>query len=250
MEDLQIKERTAKEKTKAAPPGGPKGHNSEEKNLILPADNHNEDVYFKNAELKKMMVIMERMTNQNTFDDISQDYKYWEDASDELGDRKVGRLLPLWKFVFQKDKKKQVTAVCWNPKFGDLFSVGYGSYDFSKQGPGMIACFTLKNPSFPEFIYNTESGVMSLHFHPQHPSMLAVGLYDGSVLVYNIQKKVDAPLYRASASSGRHTDPVWQVSWQPDDLDENLNFFSVSSDGRVTQWTLLKNEMLYTVTSN
>jgi dynein intermediate chain 1 len=28
------------------------------------------------------------MANQNTFDDIAQDYKYWEDASDELGDRK------------------------------------------------------------------------------------------------------------------------------------------------------------------
>jgi dynein intermediate chain 1 len=77
--------------------------------------------------------------------------------------------------------------------------------------------------------------------------MLAVGLYDGSVLVYNIQKKVDTPLYRSTNSIGRHTDPVWQVSWQRDDLDDNLNFNSVSSDGRVTQWTLLKNEMLHTV---
>jgi dynein intermediate chain 1 len=142
--------------------------------MLLPLpDSHSEDVYYKNAELKKMIVIMERMANQNTFDDISQDYKYWEDASDDLGDKKctatntAGKLLPLWKFVFQKDKKKQVTSLCWNPKYGDMFAVGYGSYDFSKQGPGMIACFTLKNPSFPEFIFNTESGVMSLHFHPQ-----------------------------------------------------------------------------------
>ena len=51
----------------------------------------------------------------------------------------------------------------------------------------MVVLFTLKNPSFPEFIYQTESGVMSVHIHPQHPSMIAVGLYDGGVLVYNIQ---------------------------------------------------------------
>ena len=40
--------------------------------------------------------------------------------------------------------------------------------------------------------------------------------------------------------SGKHTDPVWQVRWQKDDLDNNLNFFSVSSDGRVVSWTLIK----------
>lgn len=88
LEDLQNKERIAKEKTKAAPVGGAKGHKDEDKSVMLPTDTHGEDVYFKNPELKKMMVIMERMANQNTFDDISQDYKYWEDASDDLGDRK------------------------------------------------------------------------------------------------------------------------------------------------------------------
>ena len=66
---------------------GAKGHKDEEKN-ILPAESHNEDVYYKNAELKKALIIVERMANQNTYDDIAQDYKYWEDASDELNERK------------------------------------------------------------------------------------------------------------------------------------------------------------------
>jgi hypothetical protein len=30
------------------------------------------------------------------------------------------------------------------------------------------------------------------------------------------------------------------VRWQKDDLDNNLNFFSVSSDGRIVQWTIVK----------
>ncbi|KAJ3237051.1 cytoplasmic dynein with WD40 domain [Chytriomyces hyalinus] len=245
MEDLQAKEKSAKEKAKAAPSGA-KGHKDDDKQNILPTEAHNEDAYYKNLELKKAMIIIERMANQNTFDDIAQDYKYWEDASDELGDRKAGSLLPLWKFVCEKEKRKQVTAVCWNPQNPDLFAVGYGSYDFSKQGPGMIACFTLKNPSYPEFLYLTDSGVMSLDFHPQHPSMIAVGLYDGSVLVYNMQKKVDVASFKSNPKSGKHTDPVWQVCWQKDDLDDNANFFSVSSDGRVAQWTLLQNELIYT----
>lgn len=251
VEDAAQKERAQKEKAKAPAAAANTKHkgDDEKASLLPPASEHGpggvEEVYYKNAELRKMMVVMERMANQNTYDEISQDYKYWEDASDDLGDRKSGKLLPLWKFMFQKDKKKQVTAVCWNPQFSDLFAVGYGCYDFSRQGPGMIACFTLKNPSYPEFTFSTESGVMCLHFHPQHPSMLAVGLHDGSVVVFNIQKKGETPLYR-SGSKGRHTEPVWQVCWQKDNLDDNLNFCSVSSDGRITQWTLLKNELLPT----
>ena len=34
-----------------------------------------------------------------------------------------------------------------------------------------------------------------------------------------------------------------QVCWQEEDLAKNLNFFSISSDGRVTLWTLAKSEL-------
>ncbi|KAJ1553941.1 cytoplasmic dynein with WD40 domain, partial [Nowakowskiella sp. JEL0078] len=247
MEDLQMKEKAAKEKTKAAPASGSKGHKDDEKISLLPNDTsaHNEEVYYKSVELRKAMTIIERMANQNTFDDIADDYKYWEDASDEFRDGKTGTLLPLWKFICEKEKKKQVTALCWNPKKVDMFSVGFGSYDFSVQGPGMIACFTLKNPSHPEYLFVTETGVMCLDFHPQRPFMIAAGLYDGNVVVYNIAKKSETPIYK-SHKTGKHTDPVWQIYWQKDDLDDNPNFFSVSSDGRITQWTLLKNELIHT----
>ena len=31
-----------------------------------------------------------------------------------------------------------------------------------------------------------------------------------------------------------------QVRWQKDDADNNMNFFSVSSDGRIVHWTIVK----------
>ena len=31
--------------------------------------------------------------------------------------------------------------------------------------------------------------------------------------------------------------------WQADDLDKNRNFCSVSSDGRVSNWTLIKSDI-------
>ena len=52
-----------------------------------------------------------------------------------------------------------MTALAWNPRHGDLFAAGYGSYDFLRQAGGSVACFTLKNPSHPECLLTTSSGV-------------------------------------------------------------------------------------------
>jgi dynein intermediate chain 1 len=194
------------------------------------------------TKMENALKILERLVNQNAEDEIFNDFKYWEDASDQFREGE-GSLLPLWRFSTDRTKRKQVTALCWNPQYPDLFAVGYGSYDFMRQGSGMICCFSLKNTSFPEFIFSTESGVMCLDFHPQHPSLLAVGCYDGTVMVYDVRNKGMRPIYSSSIKTGKHTDPVWQVFWQAEDLAKELNFFSISSDGRVANWIMSKNEL-------
>ena len=40
------------------------------------------------------------------------------------------------------------------------------------------------------------------------------------------------PLYQSTAKSGKHADPAWRVAWQENNVDNDLNFYSVSSDGR------------------
>ena len=47
--------------------------------------------------MTKAAKVMERMVNQNSYDDIAQDFKYWEDQSDQFREGE-GTLLPLWKF--------------------------------------------------------------------------------------------------------------------------------------------------------
>jgi dynein intermediate chain 1 len=201
--------------------------------------NKEEDV-IHSAAMGKSLRILERMVNQNAEDEIFQDFKYWEDLSDQFREGE-GSLLPLWRFSTERTKRKQVTSIACNPAFSDLFAVGYGSYDFMRQGSGMICCFTLKNTSHPEYSFATESGVMCLHFHPQHHALLAVGCYDGTVMVYDVRNKQNRPIYTSSIKTGKHTDPVWQVIWQEADIAKELNFFSVSSDGRVANWVMSKN---------
>lgn len=130
-----------------------------------------------------------------------------------------------------------------NPEYSDLFAVGYGSFDFTKQSGGLVCCYSLKNPSHPEYICSFESGVMAVDFHPTHTSLLAVGLYDGSVAVLDMRQKQPKPIFESTVRTGKHKDPVWQVAWQEEDLSKTLSFASVSSDGRVTLWTMSKSEL-------
>ena len=56
--------------------------------------------------------VLERMVNQNTYDEIAQDFKYWEDASDSFREGE-GTLLPLWKFYSDRAKAR---AQPWRPE--------------------------------------------------------------------------------------------------------------------------------------
>eukprot|EP00341_Mesodinium_pulex_P012750 CAMPEP_0116903226 /NCGR_PEP_ID=MMETSP0467-20121206/10598_1 /TAXON_ID=283647 /ORGANISM="Mesodinium pulex, Strain SPMC105" /LENGTH=677 /DNA_ID=CAMNT_0004577441 /DNA_START=13 /DNA_END=2046 /DNA_ORIENTATION=+ len=201
-----------------------------------------EDDMVHSQKMSNALKILERMVNQNAEDEIFQDFKYWEDASDWYRNGE-GSLLPLWRFSTERTKRKQVTTIKWNPAYPDLFAVAYGSYDFMRQGSGMVCCFSLKNTSHPEYIFSTESGVMCLDFHPRHQSLLAVGCYDGTVMVFDVRNRVNRPIYSSSIRTGKHTDPVWQVHWQDEDLVKELNFFSISSDGQVASWIMSKNEL-------
>ncbi|NWS75968.1 DNAI1 protein, partial [Crotophaga sulcirostris] len=242
VEELKKMEK-AKEKEKTRPQTAKREEEKKKKKgrKLMTSESQSDSI----TKISKAAKIMERMVNQNTFDDIAQDFKYFEDASDEFRGQQ-GTLLPLWKFQYDKTKRLAVTAISWNPKYKDLFAVGYGSYDFMKQGQGMVLLYTLKNPSFPEYIFSSESGIMCLDFHKDLPFLMAVGFYDGNVAIYNLKKATSQPSYKSSAKSGKHTEPVWQVKWQNDALCNNLNFFSVSSDGRIVSWTLIKNELVHT----
>ena len=104
----------------------PKGHNERE---------------LTEAKMIRCGKILERMVNQNNFDEIAigkvsflldsfdfylcADYYFYEDVADEQ--REEGTLLPLWTFSHKKAEAMEVTALCWNSRYKDLFAAGFGS---------------------------------------------------------------------------------------------------------------------------
>lgn len=55
---------------------------------------------------------------------------------------------------------------------------------------------------------------MSLDFHPSRPYLMAIGLIDGRVAVYDTRLNSKSPLYESSYVSNKHCGIVWQVTIQ------------------------------------
>merc|ERR1712168_1692442 len=188
--------------------------------------------------------VVERMLNQNTYDQLADDFKYFDDPADGPDNAK-GSLLPLWRFEYEKAKRLAVTAMVWCPqqRDNDLMVISCGSYDYGKACKGYLLYYSLKNPSYPEAIYQSDSGIMCLDVNPTKPYLTACGLYDGSVVIYNMNENRETYLFR-SLPKNSHTEPVWSIKWLDNDVEDRFCFCSISPDGKVTLWTLNKNELV------
>lgn len=60
----------------------------------------------------------------------------------------------------------------------------------------------------------TDSGVMCCDIHPKYPFLVAIGLYDGNVHVYNLKENYREPLYVSMGVGDKHIECVWEVSFR------------------------------------
>ncbi|KAM6962991.1 dynein axonemal intermediate chain 4 [Aplochiton taeniatus] len=151
----------------------------------------------------------------------------------------------LWAFSCELTAGRNVSTMAWNKKNPDLLAVGYGQFDFKDQKSGLVCCWSLKNPTWPDRIFPCESGVTALDFSSNNPSQLAVGMHDGSIATYNVQLSDKTPVIDSGDCVHKHTSPVWQVKWiehekGPSGEDKGENLISVSADGRISKWFLRK----------
>lgn len=131
--------------------------------------------------------------------------------------------------------------MAWNKLKPDLLAVGYGEFDFTNQRDGLVAFWSLKNPEHPEWTFSTPFGVTAIDFSSTNYNLLAVGLYDGTVAIYDVRAPTDkAILESGHGVPGKHSDPVWKVKWIKRGADRDETLVSISTDGRVTQWSLKK----------
>ena len=87
----------------------------------------------------------------------------------------------------------------------------------------------------------TSCGVTAIAFSKQHPNLLAAGLYDGTVAIFDVRKMDSKPMLESGhGTGGKHTDPVWQLCWVDQGSEKGEILVSISSDGRVVKWDMKK----------
>ncbi|XP_004699674.1 dynein axonemal intermediate chain 4 [Echinops telfairi] len=151
----------------------------------------------------------------------------------------------LWSFSCDLTKGLNVSSLAWNKANPDILAVGYGHFGFKEQKRGLACCWSLKNPMWPERIYQNVHGVTALDFSIGSPNLLAVGYYNGMVAIYNVQSNSTVPVLDSSESPQKHLGPIWQIQWIEQDRgttgdDKREILVSISADGRISKWVIRK----------
>ncbi|XP_013369893.1 PREDICTED: WD repeat-containing protein 78 [Chinchilla lanigera] len=157
----------------------------------------------------------------------------------------------LWSFSCDLTKGLNVSSLAWNTTNPDLLAVGYGHFGFKEQKRGLACCWSIKNPmnyvfiQWPERVYPSLYGVTTVDFSIGTPNLLAVGYYNGTIAIYNVQSSSTVPVLDSSESPQKHVGPVWQLQWIEQDRgttgDDKREFLvSISADGRISKWVIRK----------
>jgi len=161
------------------------------------------------------------------------------ESGEDTHDSSAIRLSLLWEFRCDLTEGRNVSCLGWNKVKKDLLAVGYGQFEFGKQIGGLVAFWSLKNPDYPLWHFSTSCGVTALDFSTKNGNILAIGLYDGTVAIYDVMTRQQNAAMESTHSSGKHSDPVWKMRWieQVPDMDKLI---TISTDGRVTMWSITK----------
>ncbi|EDV22267.1 uncharacterized protein TRIADDRAFT_29402, partial [Trichoplax adhaerens] len=165
-----------------------------------------------------------------------------------IADNDVGKILPnlerLWDYKCSITRGRNISAMTWNKSNPDIIAVGYCQFGYNEQKGGFACCWSIKNPEYPERIFHFNTGVTGLDFSSTSGSLLAVGLYDGTVAIVDVRGTGSQSILDSSESPGKHSGPVWQIKWVDRDRltgeEHGEMLVSISTDGRITRWSIRK----------
>ena len=136
------------------------------------------------------------------------------DTGAEDGDKVT--LSHLFKFRCIDTDDRQVSCMDINSANPDLIAVGYGEFDIDctkiqENKGGIIAFWTLKNPTYPEKIIKTDHSITCCQFSKRNPHWIAVGDSQGNISIYNIRSDDLTPIASSKDHDDKHTDIIWEL---------------------------------------
>ena len=143
------------------------------------------------------------------------------------------------------------TAVAWNAP-GTVVAAAYGALDRNdwQRCPSMLCTWSLfhrnLDPKKADVAIELPDCLTCLAFHPEDPSLLAGGSFNGDVLLWRIGEKGDPLIGKSVLTNYTHHEPVLQLQWTKapggmggvgKGVGGGYVLASVSADGKMLMWS-------------
>ncbi|KLO17967.1 WD40 repeat-like protein [Schizopora paradoxa] len=170
---------------------------------------------------------------------LNDDYDYIRDytlGAEAGGDDTEGkRVKKVCAFYHERyGKNRSITDVDWSPKYPELSVASYNKNPAALNEPdGLVAVWNLHLLERPEFVFHSQSDVLSVSFSPFNPNLVFGGTYSGQILLWDTRSK-HLPVLKTPLSAAGHTHPVYAM--QIVGTQNAHNLITSSTDGLVCSW--------------
>ncbi|KAK9512801.1 hypothetical protein O3M35_001135 [Rhynocoris fuscipes] len=164
-----------------------KPHQFEDPRLIQPDYEDISTCVLDSPEFYLVFHSIEKLLEANYYRNYHRIYNNPSYLHDLPKDQKLALI-----FTFKQPKKLkpkqdcEVTSIAWHPLYKYLIGVGYGKMHLEKNARGMFCIWNIKNPSYPERMYNFKHPVTSFSFCKVYPYAVALTFYNGQMMIINI----------------------------------------------------------------
>ncbi|KAI0644189.1 dynein intermediate chain [Trametes meyenii] len=174
--------------------------------------------------------IIQRALNDNY--DYIRDYTIGAESGPEASE---GRIKSICAFYDERwTKNRSITDIDWSPKYPELSCASYNKNPAALNEPdGIVAVWNLHLLERPEFVFHSQSDVLSVTFSPFHSNLVFGGTYSGQILLWDTRSK-HLPVLKTPLSAAGHTHPVYAMQMVGTQNAHNL--ITSSTDGTVCSW--------------
>ncbi|EIE85044.1 hypothetical protein RO3G_09754 [Rhizopus delemar RA 99-880] len=167
--------------------------------------------------------------------DFMKDYTLGIDVeNDENSGKHIKFVCEFWDEKWCKNRS--VTDVNWSLKYPELVVSSYNKNPLAPNEPdGIALVWNLHLLDRPEFVFHSQSDVLSVMFSKFHPNYVIGGTYSGQIVLWDTRAK-SLPVLKTPLSAGGHTHPVYSIEMVGTQNAHNL--ISASTDGFVCSWQL------------
>ncbi|EGN92188.1 hypothetical protein SERLA73DRAFT_173045 [Serpula lacrymans var. lacrymans S7.3] len=175
--------------------------------------------------------ILQRALNDGY--DYIRDYTIGADSGgDDSEGKRVKRVCAFYDERYGKNRS--VTDVDWSPKYPELSIASYNKNPAALNEPdGIVLVWNLHLLERPEFVFHSQSDVLSVTFSPFHSNLVFGGTYSGQILLWDTRSK-HLPVLKTPLSAAGHTHPVYAMQMVGTQNAHNL--ITSSTDGTVCSW--------------